>query len=359
VKRDALMDEEARRELLAELEHDREDAKVEYIAALIIALLIVIGFAWCPSSYADAPAPAPKAKPRPVATPTPAPLICGEGIEGDGVDCNCLDRGTDPPTWVECLPPTVRTRPAHMPTPEAVAESPVPPSPPPSPKPTPIERQNARPFHVDTQIGGIITMSAEAGTDVTPTLWVNADGPLAIGNGHSLGRIGARLGLSSSPGQAINPVSVETFKSADVGIWYGYVVGHLRDVDTTVVIEGDFSSRLKGSNDQTPLKRLSRAVGAGVRFDARKSNASMTLLAGYDEASSSCPVTIDCTGIHSGFALMLYGQVPIVSGSVLFIADATLSVGASVPGVVTRRDVLRLGLVLDPVQAVKALKGGK
>jgi len=313
---------------MVELKREEKFFVWAFRGLIVLGIVALIVFLWPGSAHADAPAPKLKPHAKPSPSPTPVPFDLVEGAQ------------TDPPTV------------------EAVAESPVPPAPVPSPKPTAVEKQNARPFHVDTQLGGLVTVTAEAGTAVTPTLWVNADGPLAIGNGHSLGRIGARLGLSSSPGQAINPVSVETFKSADVGIWYGYVVGHLRDVDTTVVVEGDFSSRLRGSKDQQPLDRLTRAVGVGVRFDARKSNASMTLLAGYDEASSSCPSTITCTGLHSGFAFMLYGQVPIVSGSVLFIADATLSAAASVPGLIQRRDVLRLGLVVDPVQAVKKLKGG-
>ncbi len=45
MNRDAFMDEEATGQLLAEIEHDREDAEFEVVAALIIAGLLGIGIA--------------------------------------------------------------------------------------------------------------------------------------------------------------------------------------------------------------------------------------------------------------------------------------------------------------------------
>lgn len=270
-------------------------------------------------------APAPKPKPR----PTPTPIV--EPID--------LPPPTDPPTVMPAAAPY-----------EAPA-----PAPSPSPTPTPIEKANSRPFKVQTELGALMTVTGDGGTDITPTFWVNADGPLALGT-KSYGRVGARLGLSSSPGQTFNAADVRTYRAAEVGLYVGYVVGHYRDVDTAIVLEGDFASRLKGSQDLPPKDRLVRAAGAGIRFDAVKSNASMTLLAGFDEASATCDPGIVCTGLHSGMAFMLYGQVPIVQGAVLLVGDATLSVGGSV-AYFRRRDILRLGLVLDPVQTIKVIRG--
>jgi hypothetical protein len=199
-------------------------------------------------------------------------------------------------------------------------------------------------------------MTGDTGTDVTPTLWVNTNGPLAIGNGRSLGRIGARLGLSTSPGETFTATNLEAYKSASAGFWYGVIIGHLRDVDTTVVAEGSFSSRLKGSTEDEPRSRLVRSLGAGVKFDARKSNASGTFLLGWDEASATCPDQISCQGFHSGLSLMMYGQLPI-SGGVLLVGDATLSISGSLENVIERHDILRIGIVIDPVEAVKSIKG--
>lgn len=39
------MDEQAQRELLAEVQHDREDAGFELVAVLVIALLMAVAFA--------------------------------------------------------------------------------------------------------------------------------------------------------------------------------------------------------------------------------------------------------------------------------------------------------------------------
>ena len=289
------------------------------VAAAFLALLAA-------SAFADAPAPAPSPKPkRPRAVASPAPIA-------EPFDLT----PTDPPEEVQ--PPPLITTPI---------------APPP---PTSVEKANARPFHVDSQMGALATLTGDTGTDITPTFWINADGPIALGSDRSIGRIGARIGLSSSPGQVVNAADVKTYRAAEVGLWAGYVIGHFRDVDTTLVIEGDFSSRLKGSADPAPLNRLVRAAGAGLRFDARKSNASMSVLGGFDEASSSCDATVICTGVHSGFALMVYGQVPIVQGAVLFIGDVSLSVGGSVE-YFKRRDIMRIGAVVDPVQMVKVIRG--
>lgn len=293
-----------------------QGVQVRVVGALLVAMLAT-------SAWADAPAAAPR-KPRPSPSPIAEPF--------DLVP-------TDPPE----------------PLPELRAAAPAP-EPSPTPKPTSIEKANARPFRVTTAVGALATVTGDTGTDITPTFWIDADGPLAFGNDRSVGRLGARIGLSSSPGETINAADVNTYRAAQVSLRLGYVVGHLRDVETTVVLEGGFSSRLKGSADLEPRTRLVRDLGVGLRFDARKSNASMIVLAGFDEATASCAPSVVCTGFNSGLAFMAYGQVPIVQGAVLFTGDASLSVTAGASWY-ARRDVLRIGVVLDPVQAVKVLKG--
>jgi hypothetical protein len=279
-------------------------------------------------ALADAPAPKPRrpraAQPSPSPTPVPFDLV-----------------PTDPP---ESLP----EEPAPAPSP----------SPTPAPPPSSLDKANGRPFRVLTAVGALGTVTADGGTDVTPTVWVDTEGPIALGNDHAYGRLGARIALSSSPGETVNAADVATYRSASVGLRAGYVIGHFRDVETMALAEGSFSSRLKGSTNPPPLNRLVRAGGIGLRFDHRKSNAYLAALVGFDEASASCDAQVVCTGLHSGWALMAYGQVPIVSGAVLFTGDVTLSVGGSAT-YFRRRDIMRIGAVLDPVQAIRVLKGSK
>lgn len=287
---------------------------------LLIALSLLAS-----QAFADAPAPKPK-RPRAVATPRPSPTPEPFDLENPP---------TDPPE--EVLPPPV------------LAPSPPPP-------PTSIEKANARPFRVLTAMGALGTVTADGGTDITPTFWVDTDGPIALGNDHAYGRLGARIALSSSPGETVNAADVRTYRSASVALRAGYVVGHFRDVETMALVEGSFASRLKGTTNPDPLNRLARAAGLGLRFDHRKSSAYMAVLAGFDEASANCDAIVVCTGAHSGWAFMAYGQVPIVSGAVLFTGDVTLSLGGSTT-YFRRRDIMRIGAVLDPVQAVRVMKG--
>jgi hypothetical protein len=367
-------------ELAAYVEHDREDARFELLAGAVISAFVFVLMAFgCSPAYAgdtvpltlpspvttydgcntttcrgsicsttlrycepsiwaglvDAPAPAPKATPRPIGTPAPSPE----------------------PIDIQAEPQAFHASDTAM-SPEATAESPVLPAPAPSPSPSPgpLTKENARPFHVDTQLGAVVTLTGEAGTDVTPTFWVNADGPLAIGSKRSLGRLGARLGLSSAPGETFDATDIKTYKAMEAGLWLGRVVGKLGEVSTTVIVEGTFATRMKGSNDPEPLKRTVRSLGAGLRFDARRSNASLATLVAYDEATASCDKSVDCTGIHSGLAFIVYGQVPIAQGAVLFTGDASLAAGRSVSWL-RRRDVVRVGIVVDPVQTVKVIRG--
>lgn len=289
---------------------------LDTVALLLLATL----------SYADAPA----AKPSPKPKARPSPIVVPFDLTP-----------TDPP---EPLPEEI----------EVVA----PPVPTPSPTPLPdlVERANARTFRVATALGAMATMTAEGGTDITPTFSVDVDGPLALGSRKSWGRVGARLALSSSPGEAFNAADVSTYRAVDVGLSLGRVIGVIGDVSTTVLIEGMFSTRLKGTTQPAPRDRLVRSAGIGLRFAASRSSASLTTEVGYDEATASCDVTVVCTGVRSGLAFLIYGQVPIIRGAVLFGGDVSLSSGQRVPWV-RRRDIERITVTVDPVAMVNVIRG--
>jgi hypothetical protein len=282
------------------------------------------------AAYADAPAAKPSPRPRPSPSPVVEPF--------DLVP-------TDPP---EPLPEAQPVEPVPVP---AAA-----PAPAPTPLPDLVARANARSFRVQTELGAMVTMTGESGTDVTPTFSVDVDGPLALGSRKSWGRLGARLGLSSSPGEAFNAADVRTYRAVDVGLSLGRIIGVLGDVSTMVLVEGTFSTRLKGSSEPPPRDRLVRSAGVGLRFMASRSNASLTAEVGYDEATASCAADVVCTGLHSGPAFLLYGQVPIIRGAVLFGGDVSLSTGQRVPWV-KRRDIERITVVVDPVAMVNVIRG--
>jgi hypothetical protein len=294
---------------------------IVHAARAVVLLFVLAGL-----GYADAPAPAPKKAAQPKPSPTPVPF-----------DLAPVDVPGEP------QPDTPAPAPSPSPTPPPL---------------TPIAEANDRGFEYDVQAGALMTVTGEAGTDIDPTIWINASGPLALGSERSWGRVGARLGLSTAPGETAIDLTSLNYRAAEVGLWAGYIVGRRRDVETTLVLEGDFASRIKGTTQPAPGSRLARAAGLGVRFDARESNASMTLLGGFDESTASCVSTAVCTGFHSGFAFVIYGQLPIVRGAVLLTGDCSLSIGGGASWL-TRRDILRFGLVVDPVQAVKVLRGEK
>jgi hypothetical protein len=295
-------------------------------AALLVAAAVVAAS----TVYADAPAAKPSPRPRASASPIVEPF--------DLVP-------TDPPG------------PLPEETPPAVEPAPLISTPVPSPSPVElVERANARGFRVGTEFGAMATMTGEGGTDITPTFNVDVDGPLALGSKKSWGRLGARLALSSSPGEAFNAADIQTYRAVDVGVSLGRIVGVLGDVSTMLLVEGTFSTRLKGSTQPAPRDRLVRSAGVGVRFMASRSNASLTTEVGYDEATASCASTVVCTGLRSGLAFLLYGQVPIIRGAVLFGGDVSLSSGQRVPWV-TRRDVERITVVVDPVAMVNVIRG--
>jgi hypothetical protein len=299
--------------------------KIRYLLVAAIYCSAYVVFADAP-----APSPAPKAKAKveaPLVGPSPEPI----------------DIPAEPAAAVPDVSPT--PVPTPLPVPQAV----------PSAAPLPLDGENEQPFHVDTMIGALMTVTGDTGTDVTPTFWIHVDGPLAFGNERSIGRLGARLGLSTAPGETFIIQDIKTWKAADVGVWGGRVVGKFGDVDTTVLVEGDFASRLKGSSVREPLNRLVRSAGVGLRFDHTGSNSSLTLLGGFDEATTSCDAGLICTGFHAGFAVMMYGQLALAKDAILLVGDVSLSMGAGLDGV-HRRDILRIGLVLDPIQIARVFK---
>lgn len=247
--------------------------------------------------------------------------------------------------------------------PEALPEAPAAPEPTPSPSPSPaaveeansIEEANSRGFHFDSQLGALGTITAADGTEASPFFWVNTDGPIAIGS-RSIGRLGARIGLTTAPGATFSITDVTTYNAVEADFWGGYVVGAFSGVETTVFLEGGFASRMKGASDPPPLRRLSRSAGAGIRFDARESSAYVAVKGGFDEATTNCKPAPgrDCSGFHAGFALMLRGQVPIYKDSVLLTGDVSLSIGGSTSWL-QRVDILRLGFALDPIASLKRL----
>jgi hypothetical protein len=162
------------------------------------------------------------------------------------------------------------------------------PAPVPSPSPkSAIAAANAAPLSISTELGGLVTLTPEGGTSVTPTGFINIEGPLVLGHS-SIARAYARLGITSDPGADISLAEYKNWKAAEVGLGALRVVGASGEVTTSVVGEFSFSSRIRGSSDTAPLQRLVRSAAAGVRFDAAKTGASMTALLGYDEATTRC-----------------------------------------------------------------------
>lgn len=214
---------------------------------------------------------------------------------------------------------------------------------------------------MDTSVGALMTVSGDTGTNIDPTLWIHLDGPIALGNDRSVGRLGMDLGLSTAPGDtAFQIQNIQSWRAVEAGFWGGYVIGSFNGVSTTALVEGYFSSRLKGATTtDVPLQRLSRAAGVGLRFDHADSSSSGTVTLGFDEATSSCDAEFDCTGIHSGLTLRIHGQLALVKEAVLLVGDVSLSLAGAAEsgGPVRRRDILRLGLVLDPVQIAKVFNG--
>lgn len=206
---------------------------------------------------------------------------------------------------------------------------------------------NAAPVSVTASAGGLVTLTGEAGTAITPSAWIEVDGPIVVGS-LALARVNARLGLTTAPGESIDVANPETFKAAEAALGVARIVGR-READgqvvtTAVVAEAGFASRLPG--EPGPRERLIRHAGVGVQLAERVSGAALSLLYGFDEAA----------GDRGYGQVMVYGQVPIpaTKGALLLVGDATLSVGAFEGA--KQRDVLRLGVSADLGRALELVR---
>src|SRR6185503_6637562 len=148
------------------------------------------------------------------------------------------------------------------------------------------EGKNAGPATVSVQAGGLVTMSGDADTAITPTAFIDVDGPIVVGN-RSRARGYARIGITALPGEQIDPADVSTFRAATVGIGLGVVVGRSQmggqELLSSVVAEAGFASRLRTA-EAVPVDRLARHYGLGIRLQERSSGIAFTALFGRDEA---------------------------------------------------------------------------
>lgn len=219
---------------------------------------------------------------------------------------------------------------------------------PPAPKASPSPDPNAAPLEISAEVGMVTTTTSEAGTVAQPTGFIEVEGPLVLGHS-AVARIGARLGLTSAPGQTFDQADFKTWRALEVGFLVDRVIGHMtvggQDITTALIAEAGFASRLKGAADPRPLDRLVRSYGAGLRFQAR-GGPSLTAEYASDEATGQ------------GAALILYGRAPIhaANGAFVFFGDVSIAIGPRVAWA-PRRDVERIGLVVLPTELVQAIKG--
>jgi hypothetical protein len=225
--------------------------------------------------------------------------------------------------------------------------------------------RNAGPVVVGITGGGMMNLprptNPDQAKDVTPEAFVHVDGPLPLGQ-KALGRIEARLGFTSLPGQPIDPEDVSTFSAAEVDLGVYHVLGLMNVGSQVITLSGigewGFSSILPSTPEATT--RLLRRYGFGVRLEERTSGASVTVLYGRNEAA----------GPRRYGQWILYGQVPITGthGALMLVGDATLSVGPQ-PTVdpadptqlpfVPQQDLIRVGLTTDLGRVLDLLKGNK
>ena len=232
------------------------------------------------------------------------------------------------------------------------------------------DNPNADPVSMAVTGGGMVNLAGDADATVTPEAFIEVDGPLALGK-TAIGRVYARLGITSLPGETVDLTDVATFRAAEVDFGAYRILGHLKVGDqvitTAAVGEWGFSSVLPGTPD--PLQRLIRHYGGGVRLDERSSGASLTFLYGRDEAA----------GPRGWGQWIVYGQVPVMGtdGIVLLVGEATLAAGpkealASCPSearscatpsaippaeeLLPQRDMLRLGVTVDLKRVLDKLR---
>jgi hypothetical protein len=211
-----------------------------------------------------------------------------------------------------------------------------------------VEDLNAGAVTVSVTAGAVATLNGTGDSVITPTGYIEVEGPVPLGRTHTPFRVYTRLGITSLPGETLDLEGVDTWDAGEVGLGAHRVVGRrkigVQEVLTSIAIEGGFSSRL-GSPE--PRDRFARHYGLGIRFSELRTGSSITLLYGRDQAAGD-----------RGFGqIVIYGHVPLLgNGAITVVGDATVSVGPRREGW-TQRDVLRLGLVSDIGAVVDAFRG--
>jgi hypothetical protein len=203
----------------------------------------------------------------------------------------------------------------------------------PSNEPTPSVPGNEAPFTVVVTVGAVVTLAGDVDAGVQPTTFVNAEGPIIIGDS-SIGRVMVEIGLTTEPGLSAGLADPRTFRSAAARLAYGYVIGD-NVVQTVVGAEYGFDSRLNTGNVE-PLTRLSRHYAATVTLRDPNSGSGLAVGYGRDEA---------CGARRYG-QIIAHGDVALPGGLLRLTGDASLSIGPRAYGNI-QRDVFKLGIVAD------------
>lgn len=214
---------------------------------------------------------------------------------------------------------------------------------------------------VSVTAGALATMSGDAGTALTPMVFVEVESPVAIGHSSPL-RFYGRLGIGTAPGASVDLSQPQTFKSAEFGGGLAYTIGeHVSGVRTQLVAEAGGATRLPG--DPEPLNRVLHYMGAGLRLGDTVGN-SITVLVGRDQVADEAPATAlpDGTTPHApGVQAVIYGSlnVPATNGVVTLIGDATINLTTPDAAGVRKRDVIRLGTAVDIARVFSLLSKPK
>lgn len=231
----------------------------------------------------------------------------------------------------------------------------------PVPEPKPSPGMNEYPDSVSVTVAAITTMTGDVDTKVTPEGFVETD----IGLG--IGRVKARMGITSQPGATVDLSQPTSFYGAEFGVGLARVLFQWGDSRMAVQAEGGGTTRLP----QTPaaLDRVAKYWGVGAAF-SHKTIGQLTLLVGQDESVGDSAIATQPDGtqiqyrVGRGTQLMAYGyvNVPTTSGIVQIVGDATINLGTVDPLQVgtnpPRRDIVRLGVAVDLATAMAKLRNG-
>jgi hypothetical protein len=231
-------------------------------------------------------------------------------------------------------------------------------------------------------VAGMVVMTSATPTEVKPTVFIDVDTPLPVGsrNGkpYNLGRVFARLGIGTSPGNSVpadptlpatggglaalgNPAN---FESIEGGLGIARVIGVSADgsIKTSILAEVGFKTR-RGT-DPTAVDPTSHYWGAGFRLSNADGSA-ITVLGGQDGE----------LGQAGAMQVMVYGQlvVPKTAGCAMLVGDAsfsffapvsvTLPIPAIPPGSsvtvpqagALRSNIVQLGVAIDAAQVFSQL----